>query len=711
MSDSFMPSMSIISENITNESSKFPLEAFQPDLPIVSKNTETLSDSSFTSENMEILQPNSTSVLKYTEQDQHFDSLNFNNYMKRPNHRKKNKFVDNMDLTQFEDSISIEYNDENIEYETNFLATNFPIHIESDPNDILYQNFTKFFVCPNCHKLFWTQEYITEFCQSNCTCGAELKKPVRTPKGKTLYKPIKIYSYHSIILHLKKILLLPEIEEALESCYKRSLQPNDLLSDVYDGRVWHTFKDNDETAFFVGNLAEGRLGFFLNIDWFNPYKHSPISVGAIYLTILNFPRHMRYQTKNVFLVDLIPGPHEPSVTEIHKYIEPIAYELDKLWSRVTIKTTKYPNGRLFHGALILIACDTPAARKISGFAGHSSKHGCYRCTKKFPTFPSNHSKSGKVNFSGFNQEFPHLNNVTHKKLSNNWFNENNQGRKDITTEVMVFIYEEITSNIVASTLLKKFLDSINHSFRIFCNSISLEGTLAKYLIPVEDVLNLYNMSTKILEQNITGAKSFPEKFLKPIYFSQLDDITTRYLAQFYNKVYAQNRRTLSFTASCDYVSSSHSIFVTSAIEQTGTIYIGYKKFGSISSRSDSNSYIIAAFVDEKKIKTRKEYKIYHWPGKVLYYFKHQVQVPKEVTMENNIDFETAKHWFAFFDEGGRAHAGMFCAELWENSFYKCSVENILPVQRIFYRFFKVDYKLHRSTKYIAVIPINKKLGF
>ncbi|CAG8546690.1 9660_t:CDS:2, partial [Racocetra fulgida] len=667
-----MPSMSIISENITNESSEFPLEAFQPDLPIVSKNTETLSDSSFTSENMEILQPNSTSVLEYTEQDQHFDSLNFNNYMKRSNHRKKNKFADNMDLTQFgisndiiiesdedKDSISIEYNNEHIEYETNFLATNFPIHIESDPNDIscllltapiiiqwivlwillfkhmivlaktsigilfnflhsilnyidsdyfatfpksnyrvsklfgLDQNFTKFFVCPNCHKLFWTQEYITEFCQSNCTCGAELKKPV---------------------------------QEALESCYKCSLPPNNLLSDVYDGRVWRTFKDNDETAFFVGNLAEGRLGFSLNIDWFNPYKHSPISVGAIYLTILNFPRHMRYQTKNVFLVGLIPGPHEPSVTEIHKYIEPIAYELDKLWSGVTIKTTKYPNGRLFCGALILIACDTPAARKISGFAGHSSKHGCYRCTKKFPTFPSNHSKSGKVNFSGFNQEFPH-----------------------ITTEVMVSIYEEITINIVASTLLKKFPDSINHSFRIFCNSISLEGTLAKYLIPIEDVLNLYNMSTKILEQNITGAESFPGKFLKPIYFSQLDDITTRYLAQFYNKVYAQNRRTLSFTASCDYVSSSHSIFVTSAIERTGTIYIGDEKFGSISSRSDSNSYIIAAFVDEKKIKTRKEYKIYHWPGKVLYYFKHQVQVPKEVTMENNIDFETAEHWFAFVD--------------------------------------------------------------
>ncbi|CAG8811789.1 36743_t:CDS:2, partial [Racocetra persica] len=81
--------------------------------------------------------------------------------------------------------------------------------------------------------------------------------------------------------------------EALEFCYKRSLPLNDLLSDIYNGCVWHIFKDNDRTTFF---------------------------------------------------------------------------------SRVMIKTSKYPNGQLFHDALILIACDIPVARKISGFAGHSSKN-------------------------------------------------------------------------------------------------------------------------------------------------------------------------------------------------------------------------------------------------------------------------------------------------------------------------------------------------
>ena len=28
----------------------------------------------------------------------------------------------------------------------------------------------------------------------------------------------------------------------------------------------------------------------LNIDWFNPYKHTQYTIGAVYLTILNLPR-------------------------------------------------------------------------------------------------------------------------------------------------------------------------------------------------------------------------------------------------------------------------------------------------------------------------------------------------------------------------------------------------------------------------------------
>ncbi|CAG8751516.1 35321_t:CDS:2, partial [Racocetra persica] len=157
---------------------------------------------------------------------------------------------------------------------------------------------------------------------------------------------------------------------------------------------------------------------------------------------------------------------------------------------------------------------------------------------------------------------------------------------DITTEVMAAIYKEITINTVASILLNQFSDSISDLFKVFCDSFLSVRTLAKYSIPVQDILNVYNMSTKVFEQNITGAELFSRKYLKSTYFSHLDDVTT-------------------------------------TIERARTICIGDEKFGSISSRSNLNSYII-----------------------------HCVQVPKEVTIENSrvqIDFKTVEHLFAFVD--------------------------------------------------------------
>lgn len=35
------------------------------------------------------------------------------------------------------------------------------------------------------------------------------------------------------------------------------------------------------------------------------------SVGAIYLIVLNLPRHERFKEENIILVGMTPGPNEP----------------------------------------------------------------------------------------------------------------------------------------------------------------------------------------------------------------------------------------------------------------------------------------------------------------------------------------------------------------------------------------------------------------
>ena len=62
---------------------------------------------------------------------------------------------------------------------------------------------------------------------------------------------------------------------------------------VYEGRPFLDLPNNIVLA--------------LNIDWFNPYKHTQYTIGAVYLTILNLPRTQIYKIENTIIVGLIPS--------------------------------------------------------------------------------------------------------------------------------------------------------------------------------------------------------------------------------------------------------------------------------------------------------------------------------------------------------------------------------------------------------------------
>jgi hypothetical protein len=49
---------------------------------------------------------------------------------------------------------------------------------------------------------------------------------------------------------------------------------NNILTDIYDGQVWKTFKetsDRNSPNFFRPDVADSNLGLMLNLDWFQPY--------------------------------------------------------------------------------------------------------------------------------------------------------------------------------------------------------------------------------------------------------------------------------------------------------------------------------------------------------------------------------------------------------------------------------------------------------
>ena len=117
----------------------------------------------------------------------------------------------------------------------------------------------------------------------------------------------------------------------------------------------------------------------------------------MYLTIMNLPRSVRFKRENVILIAIIPGPNEPH--DINTYIEPLVNEFIDLWTgmKFQINTGSHLKNVTVRGALLSIACDLPAGRKVCGFLGHLACLGCSRCYKRFL------GGVGSMDYSGFDR--------------------------------------------------------------------------------------------------------------------------------------------------------------------------------------------------------------------------------------------------------------------------------------------------------------------
>ena len=280
------------------------------------------------------------------------------------------------------------------------LANAFPrsLHLAKKFLGNLRENFTKFVVCPKCHKLYrysecWLhtgQEKETKLCnfvkfprhtfqRMRSACGEPLLQVARTSNGTTHLVAFKTYCYKNVIDSLEEVLNRPNMLDYCEQWRKIESQDN-VLSDVYDGNVWKHFQyDSDGLPFLA---APNNYLLMLNCDWFQPFTHTPFSVGVLYLAIQNLPRNLRFKRENILIVGIMPGPTEPS-GDINTYLEPLVRDLEHLWTGITIR--QHGNSTKIRAAISCLACDVPAARKVGGFVGHRGNRGCTRCYKTFPT--------------------------------------------------------------------------------------------------------------------------------------------------------------------------------------------------------------------------------------------------------------------------------------------------------------------------------------
>ena len=218
-------------------------------------------------------------------------------------------------------------------------------------------------------------------------------KEVKSSNGKVVLYPKLIYCYKSIVETMQDVLNRPDFSVKCEAWRTRSHQDG-VYNDVYDGQLWKEFQAPDGIPFLS---LPNNFAFHINVDWFNPFTHTQHSEGAIYMTVLNLPRHDRFLQHDVILVGVIPGPKEPPL-HINTFLKPLLDELKDLWQGIPLKNAE---GRtaIVHAALLCCGCDIPAARKVCGFVGHRATKGCSKCLVSFPT----ESFGEKADYSNFNR--------------------------------------------------------------------------------------------------------------------------------------------------------------------------------------------------------------------------------------------------------------------------------------------------------------------
>ena len=265
-------------------------------------------------------------------------------------------------------------------------------------------------VCPVCHSIYKHSECMINQTSGNkepklCQyvrypnhpnrsrqkiCGTALLKQIKSKSGIHLV-PALMFPYLPLRVSLQRLVSRPGFLSLCEQWRERNGKiPCNVLGDIYDGQIWKDFSKS-----FLSTPCSYMLG--INVDWFQPFKHTEYSMGAIYLVIQNLPRSERYKEENVILVGLLPGPKEPKVS-INSYLIPLVQELHLYYFNGLTLTSPQNTSVTIRVMLSCVSCDIPASRKLCGFLGHNAKLGCNKCYKQFNVNPG-----GVSDFSGYDR--------------------------------------------------------------------------------------------------------------------------------------------------------------------------------------------------------------------------------------------------------------------------------------------------------------------
>lgn len=269
--------------------------------------------------------------------------------------------------------------------------------LPNDPRSVINRfdldpRCSSFLQCPACYALYPYAGAITSSVSeiSHCSYKATPNNPPcneplweeRRSGGRTFLAPCRKYIHQSLKEWVGRLLMRPGVAQLFrESCNRPATT---AAEDIWDASVLRNFRDVDGQSFFRGRGDEIRLAFSLNVDGFNPFHmieaKQTVTCTAIYMVVLNFPEHLRFLFRNMYLAGVIPGPGKPSLDQINHAVSLVVAELLEFWRGIYYTVIHGSlSGCLVKGAMIPLVCDMLAARQLSGLSSATSTLFCTFC--------------------------------------------------------------------------------------------------------------------------------------------------------------------------------------------------------------------------------------------------------------------------------------------------------------------------------------------
>ena len=129
-------------------------------------------------------------------------------------------------------------------------------------------------------------------------CNALLLKQVQTFAGTSYLYPRQMFCYRSVTDSIRAKLCSPDFVQRCELWRNRKIADN-TFEDIFDGKIWKEFLDPCGIPFLS---LPFNFALCLNVDWFQPFKHSQYACGAMYLSILSLPWSERYRSGNEIMM-------------------------------------------------------------------------------------------------------------------------------------------------------------------------------------------------------------------------------------------------------------------------------------------------------------------------------------------------------------------------------------------------------------------------